>query len=179
MSDWPSGFITLPGGVIYGVSSYASLLAEAAILTGSINTGGTWPAANRALYMPFIVEVPVTAYQLAVEVTVQSGNCDAGIYNEQGTRLVSAGSTAVAAAGLQTFNITDTALTPGVYFMAMNVDNTTAAFVRSVSLNAPWLQMLGMQQQAVGAVALPDPATFANPASAYVPTMAVALKATI
>jgi hypothetical protein len=84
--------------------------------------------------------------------------------------LSSAGSTAVAVAGFQLVDITDVALKVGVYFLAMCVDNVTASFLRS-SLTAVVAQVCGVQQQAVGAVTLPNPATFANPASNYVPVL--------
>ena len=146
----------------------------------ALNAGGVWPAANRAIFLPFMVESAVTAYMMAIEVTVQSGNCDIGIYDVLGaTRLVSTGSTAVGAVGIQTFDITDTLLLPGVYYAALNVDNITAAVARSTSVSALWLQSVGVQQQAVGAVTLPNPATLANPASAYLPNIAVGLKSTI
>ena len=122
--------------------------------------------------------MPLTARQMFIEIITQSGNCDIGIYNERADRLVSTGSTAVGAAGIQIFNITDTELTPGVYYAALCVDNATASITRA-STTALNLQVLGVQQQAVGAVTLPNPATFANPASAYAPTIGVALNATL
>lgn len=162
------------------VPSANSLVQDAVAIAGTTFTaGGVWPAANRALYFPFIVDSVVTAYQMTFEVVTQSGNCDVGIYDERGNRLVSKGSTAVGAAGIQTIDITDTALSPGLYYMALNVDNITASFTRSSSIQAVWLRVMGVQEQAVGAVTLPDPATFANPTSAYVPNFGVALKSTV
>lgn len=180
MSDFPTQlqYAPPPGAVM--VSSVNSLIQDACqIAATSFTAGGVWPAANRAIYVPFMVDQVVTAYQMAFEVITQSGNCDVGIYDVAGNRLVSKGSTAVAAAGFQSIDITDTVLAPGVYFMAMNVDNTTASFTRSSAVSAVYQQVCGMQQQAVGAVTLPDPATFANPASAYIPMFGVALKSTI
>lgn len=180
MGDWPSTLINPPNGLVQSIRCLAALTFDAALITAmNATTGGTWPAANRALYIPFMVETTVTAYQMAFQVTVQSGNCDVGIYDQLGNRLVSKGSTAVAAAGLQVIDITDTELNPGVYYMALNIDNTTAAVQRGTTCTALQLQVCGMQQQAVGAVTLPNPATFANPASAYTPQMVVALKSTI
>ena len=148
----------------------ANLAAGNAVVSAS----SVWPAANRALYMPFEIHDVCTAYQIAFVVGVQSGNLDVGIYDEVKNRLVSAGSTAVGAAGVQVVNITDTVLTPGCYFLAMCVDNITAAFQAVTGgITALALQTFGVQQQAVGAVTLPDPATFANPASAYLPPMYV------
>lgn len=181
VSDWPSLFTNPPaGGTIHSAVSPESMTYDAYIGSGgSLAGGGAWPASNRALYFPFCVENTVTAYKMAFEVTTQSGNCDVGIYDSAGNRLVSAGSTAVAVAGIQIIDITDTVLTPGCYFMAMNVDNTTAAFVRTTTIALLQLETCGVQQEAVGAVALPDPATFANPAAAYTPGLVVATQATI
>lgn len=171
MPDYP---LTITGHPSNQIHVYAlDSLGYAALISGFTSASAVWPAANRALYIPFIVTEEVTAYQMIFEVAVQSGNLDVGIYNEQATRLVSSGSTPVGGAGIQVVNITDTVLKPGVYFMAMCVDNITASFVRSSISSVVWLNALGVQQQAVGAVTLPDPATFANPASGYVPILAV------
>lgn len=143
---------------------------------------GAWPAANRAIYVPFLLERTVTAYLIGWlnGTTVNNGvnDMDVGIYSESGTRLVSQGGTITQTpvSTTQTADITDTVLRPGVYYLAMCVSNTTSTFWRSAP-TALMLQTAGVQQQAVGAVALPAPATFANPASGYVPLMSVAVKA--
>jgi hypothetical protein len=142
-------------------------------------TSAVWPTANLAIYMPFYLERPALAQKMAVQVAIQSGNCDVGIYDEKGNRLVSMGSTAVAVAGLQVFDIADTWLKPGTYFMAMCVDNITASFWRISTTSNALGRMFGLQQQAVGAVTLPNPATFAAYAQQYVPALAVAFGATI
>lgn len=177
MPDFPVYQDTLAGGTIH-VYSAGALGSEAR--SGATNSSGVWPAANRAIYIPFRVETTVTAYQIAWENgAAVSGNLDVGIYDEIGNRLVSKGSTAQAGTTtIQAADITDTVLGPGLYYMAMCVDNTTAAVIRGAP-QAAWLQMAGVQQQAVGAVTLPNPATFANPASAYLPNMCVALRSTI
>jgi len=181
MSDWPALLRSMeaPGTITPGSGN--CLVSDCVNLSGTnFAAGAVWIAANRAIYLPFMVEAAVTAYMMAIEVTVQSGNCDIGIYDATSTsRLVSMGSTAVGAAGIQTFNITDTLLYPGVYYAALNIDNVTAAVTRSSAVSALWLQSVGAQQQAVGAVTLPDPATFANPANAFLPNIAVGLKSTI
>ena len=178
MSDWPGDAAQLARTVI-------STLGEASCVSTILNNSGAsagslaWPAANRAIYVPVLIENPVTVLKMAVNVAVQSGNLDVGIYDEMGNRIVSKGSTAVGAAGLQTVDITDTTLNPGLYFIAMCVDNTTASFTRVPITTAEVLRMGGMQQQAVGAVTLPDPATFANPATGYVPLIGLTLVSVI
>jgi hypothetical protein len=142
-----------------------------------LSLGVVWPAANRAIYIPFTINKIVTARKIGVRVTTQSGNLDVGLYDVNAVRLISSGSTAVGAANSnQSIDITDTVLTPGTYFAAMCVDNTTAAFATPTpAMETQLLQVCGVQQQAVGAVTLPNPATFANPASAYIPYLTVAL----
>jgi len=135
------------------------------IATGqSGSTAGTWGAANTAHFYPIIVQRQVTVYQMAVEVTTQSGNCDIGIYDENFVRLVSMGSTAVAAAGVQVFNIADTTIGPGIYYFAFVASSTTPAFRRS-AVSAPVLRTLGAFAQA-SALPLPSTATPAAISSA-------------
>ena len=134
------------------------------------SAGGVWPAVNRAIYCPILVEDPVTVKQLVVWPTVQSGNFDIGIYTETGKRVISKGSTAVGAANtMQPVDITDTPLTPGFYYLGMSCDNTTAAFQRSNNGDADMMTVFGVQNQALGAVTLPDPWVPINAQNAYVP----------
>lgn len=177
MSDWQSVVRQPP---VINLADSRSGSAPGVIMTrSSTNTGAAWPAINRAIYVPFEVQAFCVAYQIGFQVAIQSGNLDVGIYDVLGNRLVSKGSTAVAVAGAQVVDITDTTLVPGVYFFGMCVDNTTAS-ISSSSVTALVLQSVGVQQQAVGAVTLPDPATFANPASAYAPVAFIStMQATI
>jgi hypothetical protein len=178
MPDFPGGEAL--GRTIASSTGLSTLAGQASISAASAaSTAAVWPAANRAIYIPFEIDYPATAFQMAFVVGTQSGNYDAGIYSETGTRLVSLGSTAVPIAGIATANFADTALLPGTYFMALNIDNTTAAVARTGGLPIDTLRTCGVQQQAVGAVALPVTATFANPASAYMPQLLVALVATV
>jgi hypothetical protein len=162
------------GRMPYSISNYGDTgLGD--YMRGSTTSAGTatlWTTANTAVYCPFVLTWPYLAQKIGFQVTTQSGNCDVGIYDEKGTRLISAGSTAVAAAGLQVVNITDTWLLPGTYFMAINVDNTTAAFL-AVSTIAAASRTAGIQQQAVGAVTLPNPATFATYTARSTPLMII------
>lgn len=142
-------------------------------------SAGVWTTASTALYMPITISAPLLAQQMAVDVSVQAGNLDLGIYTENGTRLVSAGSTAVGAAGVQAVNIADTWLAAGTYFVAMNCDSGTASFV-GYSIQMNQTRSSGIMEQAVGAVALPSPATFATmSATRQIPAVLVAGVATV
>lgn len=166
-----------PHGVILS-TAFCGYQASLCNDIGGGSAASAWPSNNRAYYLPFWLDSTVTVYQIAIEVTTQSGNCDVGIYDEAGNRLVSAGSTAVGAAGIQLFNITDTVLSPDVYFMAMNCSTTAAAFTATLN-TANVLRTYGVQMQDVGATALPDPATFAAMTNSYLPSVALATKSTI
>ncbi len=171
MPDWPAA-APLTGSLIHTAhprgGTTGGLVCSAHIASGAT----VWPAANRALYVPFEIYAPCAALQIGFNVAVQSGNLDVGIYDVAGNRIVSSGSTGVAAAGDQVVDIADTTLPAAAYFLAMSCDNTTASFL-AITLVAPVLQSIGVQQQALGSVTLPNPATFANPAAGYIPFMFV------
>lgn len=142
-------------------------LAQCAI-NGS--TVAAWPVANTAIYIPVWVTATVTAYKMATYTGTPSGNYDFGIYTEAGTRLVSLGSTAMGAgAGTRIVDIADTVLPGGAtYYLALAVDNLSATFTSSAA-QTETQRTMGIQSQ-TSAFPLPATATFANPASAYVPT---------
>lgn len=167
MADFPSTLINPPIGVIHSLSM-CSLGDLVVVRKQAFTTSTAWTTANRAIFIPFTTEVTVTAFQMAVENgATLGGNLDVGIYDINGTRLVSSGTTAQAGISvMQTFNIADTVLTPGYYFMAMSTDSTTATYIGSpvVSGLGEFLRSLGVQEQ-TSAFVLPATATFANPAS--------------
>ena len=173
MGDFPN--LLLGGGSPAGLLSTADndpgtigeMMAVAKVNLASV---GAYPTANRALFYPVTVQRPVIAQQMGVIVGTQSGNIDVGIYDENGVRLVSSGSTVVGAAGVQTFDITDTPLAPGVYYLAMAVSNTTATFNRSAGLIVGALRGAGVRQMDT-ALPLPSTATFATIASNFVPLL--------
>lgn len=177
MPDFPNYFQWVPRMAI-GTVGYGSMLADWANCTNTVTTtAAVWPSANRAIFTAVYTDVPVLVQTMGIQVSTQSGNVDVGIYDAVGTRLVAAGTTSTGAAGLQTFNITDTRLNPGQYWIAMACDNTTAGFTRlAPATNVA--QVTGVQQMA-SAMNLPATATFANPASAYAPVVTLQLSATL
>jgi hypothetical protein len=99
---------------------------NSAITAYEVQTGA-WPSANLAIFVPMPIASPFIATQMwVVNGATVSGNIDVGIYDIQGNRLVSIGSTAQAGTtSNQTFNITDTLLSPAVYYLAVALDNAT------------------------------------------------------
>lgn len=136
-------------------------------------TSGAWPAANRAIYVPFHVLNNYTVVKLGIRNgTTVTGNVDVGIYDANGTRLISSGSTAQAGTStVQEFDVTDTTLTPGWYYLAAAMDGAGHTFRVAPSVGVGWMRCLGMYQQAT-AFPLPATATFAAIGTSYLPHLA-------
>jgi hypothetical protein len=137
-------------------------------------TDTLWPAVSRAIFLPFVLYRPVTAYGMFIHNgSVVSGNVDLGIYAHTGHKIVTTGSTAQAGVSdLQEISFASpTPLGPGYYFMAISIDNTTARVLRR-ALGGPEHEAAGGYQDA-GEHPLPDLATFGTVSSSYIPLMGV------
>lgn len=136
-----------------------------------------YPTASLAIFVPFVLAKPILVKKLwCYNGTAVSGNVDVGIYDEQGTRLCSSGSTAQAGTStLQEFNITDTVIGPGLFYLAIALDNTTGTLFRGTVTTVALLKQLGMFQQA-SAFALPATATFATVANDYIPVFGLSTR---
>jgi hypothetical protein len=181
MADWPApsefkqGIIFDPLGSAAGPGPVMNTNNN----TYSITATG-WPQANRAIYVSIIVSSLITVYQFATDnIATVAGTTDVGLYTLNGTRLVSSGAvTMTGANAVQVFDVTDTPITPGYYYMAMNHSEATATF-RCTTPNAQILRICGVQMQDVGAAALPATATFAAMGSGYLPHFTMAAYATV
>lgn len=165
-------FAVLPPGFVISTLTRHSLGNVRQSSPGS----AVFPASNRAIYIPFRLNAPIVAELLFVlNGAAVSGNIDVGIYDKDGTRLISTGSTAQSGiSSLQTFNITDTRLDMGLFYLAVAMDNTTGALIRTNQAAAA-MRMQGCAQQA-SAFALPAAATFAAVATAYAPIIGLAAR---
>lgn len=171
MGDW-SDVIPAPLGVSYFSSCCGihSVGAATGFLGGM--AGSAYPIANKALFIPFRVMAPTRITKLfVVNSAIVFGNIDLGIYNSDGTRVVSTGSTAHA--GVDTMQIITLGipirLTPDFYYMAISMNNTTASLYRVAPLVA-FLKVIGMAEQTT-AFPLPATATFATISSLYLPVI--------
>lgn len=149
-------------------------------IAATLNASIAWPVANLAIYEPSIIYQPLTIVKMSIlNGTAVSGNVDIGIYDAGGAKLVTAGSTAQAGtSAIQTFDITDTLLRPGLYYMALALDNTTGTVEGVSGLTAIDAEILGVMQQA-SAFAMPSPATFAAFAQTLLPFIAMHTQGTI
>lgn len=138
-----------------------------------------WGAANQARYVPFLIPEPITIVKLlAYNGGTAAGNTDIGLYDEVGNQVV--GIAAAAQAGTtawQEFDIADTTISPGLYYVGLLNTTTTGTYFAMASKE--WGQIMGCYSQAVGAGNLPSPATFAALDAAVVPVVALALRTLI
>lgn len=158
MSDWPnSNLFPLVTITPWSLESLGPLIAA---VGGNASPGAAaaWPASNTALFVPFLVLAPCLIVKMAsFNGGTVSGNIDVGIYDERGTKLVSSGSTAQAGTNAwQSFDITDTLLGVGRFYLATAIDNTTGTLFRATVASAVLLSTTGVCQMAS---AFPLPAT--------------------
>jgi hypothetical protein len=134
-------------------------LGEMLSSIGQNLAAAAWPSANRAYYVPVSIYSVVTIVKMFVHNgATASGNIDVGIYDSGGVRLVSSGSTAQSGTGvIQSFDITDTVLRPGLYYLACAMDNTTGT-LEVWNPAAGLLRAFGVCEQS-SAFALPSTAT--------------------
>lgn len=136
-------------------------------------TTGAWPVTNTAIFIPWPLSSPFLAAKMYVlNGGTVSGNIDVGIYDSQGNLIVSKGSTAQSGtSAIQTFDITDTTLNPGLYYLAVAMDNTTGIINHWVptAINA---RMSGVLM-AASSFALPATVTYAALTQAFIPTISV------
>ena len=131
-----------------------------------------WPVANLAIFVPFRIEASVTGIIRLMAATGglgNSGNIDLGIYDSAGVKIITTGST-VQAASFQIVTIASTNLTgPGLFYMAMALDNAVGTNHRETS-SAQNFQLCGLAEQTT-AFPLPATATLASAANNYFPAI--------
>jgi hypothetical protein len=169
MADYPTGGVCPP---VLSVFSQYCTASNLAFYSNAVSNGssGTWPSANRGLFIPIWLPAP---FQLAsffcVNGSAVAGNIDMGVYGTDGSLISSKGSTAQS--GTSTLQIltltTPIVLNPGRYFMAISASSASATFIsRTPSVIIE--QRLGMLQAATQ-VPLANLPTLATCASAYLP----------
>lgn len=175
MADYPTSFHLLTPSTISTIGQYG-LGANIGSLGNP--TSNTWPTANKALFIPFRVAVPLNVVQfLLFTGATKSGNVDVGIYDVSGTRIVSFGSVAQGNVNtLQVVNTTDVFIGPGLFYMALAMDNTTGTQMgfAPAGLTTDMTRMLGVMEMA-SAFPLPANATFASVSQAFIPLFAISL----
>lgn len=159
------------------ISTFSIEMQEVSVLAAPASAA--WPAANDALFMPLVLFRPALVKRLFVANGATAGNnVDMGIYSADGSKIVSIGSTAQAGTSvLQFFDIADTYLSPGQYYLALAFDGTTAT-IKRISLAVIRLKQMGVMKMA-SAFALPAAATFATVTSSVFPLCGLDLGGTL
>ena len=141
--------------------------------------GATFTA-NRAIAVPIEVPVTVTLAQLfTVNGGVAAGNTDIAIYDSAFVRKISATPTAMSGtATLQFFNVADTVIVAGLYYLAFVTSDATAQ-VWSFNLADVGLgKAMGCYVQA-SAGTLPDPFVPSTFLGLYVPLIGFTTRASL
>lgn len=169
-----AGASTMP--VLVGTTSAQAVGIDLLRFSSTSPSSGTFPANDRAIAIPFVNTETITVVKMwAYNGAAVSGNIDIGIYTEAFAKVVSIGSTAQANTNvLQEFNIADTVLAPGRYYMVVAMDNTTGTLFRNATA-VEEEKLLGMFQMA-SAFPLPTTLTPADVASAYLPQIGFSLR---
>src|SRR5262245_30883106 len=176
MSDQPR---VRPMGVSPFVSPY-SREGNMGLTTTAFGTpaSSTYPATNRAHYFPVVVPVACTAYRLfwLNGATASTNNIQVGIYNDNdagtdgpGTSVVLGTSTLASGTNVCQFdNITDTALYPGRYWIAIWGSGTTTTIFR-ISPSATLSRWQNGYIESSLSGGLPSTATPAQQTTPYIP----------
>jgi hypothetical protein len=167
MADFPTQDAAATPSFVNTFSLFAPGLYRGHVIAGGLAPAQITWVANLAVFMPVNLPWPYPVRRVfwANGGTVAASNADFGIYNWDGVRLYSTGSTALSgASAMQTTDPTDFVLPAGRYYFAYNCDNTTARAYGTTALTTIMLRQTGVLQQAVGAVTLP--ATMASAGAA-------------
>lgn len=158
MPDWP--IIKHVDPFILSTLTPQSLGQALNAMGLALGNVAAWPVSNKAYFIPHSVSEIITIRKMFIINGTVSGNVDVGIYDRNGVRLVSIGSTAQAGASvIQEFDITDTILLPGLYYLAAAMDNTTGQ-VDSIGATLSIARSQGVAEMTT-AFPLPATATFA------------------
>jgi len=167
--------------VIHTCSLESVGLEYGAILQNTFANDVAWPAANKAIYVPFTLERARTVRKMAWHNGAAiAGNVDVGVHALTGARMLSLGSTAQAGTSvIQVGDVTDTLLPPGNYFMSLAASSASAQFLgRSGGGHQNIVAALGVKVQ-TSAFALPSTATFADADHQFMPLIAILFDANI
>ena len=180
MGIWPTMRVPLyPMITPWCLESCGAVTTALAATDADSAAGAAWPAANLALFVPFFVAERVTIVKLGIKNgTVATANLDIGIYDALGTRLVSVGGTAQIGGNgnFQTYDVTDTQLLPGVYYLAVAFDTSAGTIARGLSgASAATMSITGMVEQ-TSAYPLPATATFAALTHEFLPMVCATIR---
>ena len=141
---------------------------------------GVWPSANLAIYVPIRVPSRIVVAKLwFASFSTGTGNVDMAVYDAAGAAVISATNAAKGAATAeQVFDVTDTAIGPGLYYIGLSSDSATDTFLY-MNWAAPLPAAWGVRTEA-SAYPLPATATWVvSQTLATVPVMGMLIEGTV
>lgn len=170
---------SMPMPPIVGTENWHCFGTQLAAIANIAPTSQTWTTANVAAYIPLLVTEDITVVKLwCYNGAAVSGNVNMALYTSAFAQVANSeiGSTAQAGTNvIQEFNITDVALTAGLYYIALVLDNTTGTIFQHTTPTNAQLQSWGMAQEA-SAFDLPATMTPADVTLGNAPVCGVATR---
>lgn len=169
----------MPMPPLVGTENWHCLGTQLAAMASAAPASGANPTANLAYYIPVLVTEDITVTKLwCRNGSVVSGNVNMALYTSAFAQVANSeiGSTAQAGTNaVQEFDITNVALTAGLYYIAIVMDNITGTFIR-YGPSGGAAQSWGLAQEAA-VFDLPATATPADiAASAFIPVCGIATR---
>ena len=142
-----------------------------------VQTATAWGTANRAIYVPLCVPSSVVVRKLWVGTGTITTNVDMALYDASGVAVISGTAGTVSSSTEAVFDVTDTTIGPGLYYIAVVSDSATDTIL-AINAATPILTAMGVLTEA-SAYPLPATATFAiSHTLAFVPIAGILLEAT-
>jgi len=173
--------LTYPSlGTIHPYSSEsigAGLIATGGTVFNSV--ASTVLGVDVLIYIPFSIGDRILVKQLfCYNGATVNGNVDVGIYSAIGKLIISAGSTAQTGASvLQLFDIADTPLDPGDYYLCIGTNSATATFFAGTTV-ALTGKALGLLQD-TSIIPLPTESVFTTYALTMVPIVGLTIRTVV
>lgn len=171
----PASGYSHPG---YTLDSHDTLRVSPALTAAT--SSAAWPAANLAIYVPFVLERAVTVTEVWVETgsLTTSNGIEIGCYDTGGNRLFTQAMTITTASDTVTSSgMTDYVLPAGTYYMAMACDGTRNFMAGALSL-AIYGGFGCVEQTGLTGASLPSTWTPVAFTRSYLPLFGFSLQAT-
>lgn len=143
-------------------------------------TSAVYPSANRAHYYPIVIPraCVIRRFWWLNGATVGTDNLQVGLYDNAFASVLLGASTLSAGTAnqIQYDNVTDTAIGPGRYWIALWCSGTTATVFRSNNTGGPRHTAIYDEDSLTGG--LPATATPTSPAAVYLPVFGFTTRAT-
>lgn len=168
-------------GLLAGHSHSIETMRHAWVPPQAAPTAGAWPAANLAIYVPVAVRQRVIVRSIWFSsASTGTGNYDIGLYDSGGTRIASSTAQSKPASAIEVvYDITDTTIGPGTYYMALVISNNSDTVYRYAP-SAPIALAYGALSESLGSTALPATASWAlDQTLAVIPVMGMFLVTTV